>query len=48
MPYLGKVISNYDFEIQQTIFRQYLCTIQNEQIYLLRIVHHTINFHPLF
>lgn len=51
MPYLGKVISNYDFEIRQIIYQKYriLYTIENEQIYILRIFDGKINFeHTLF
>lgn len=45
MPYLGKVISNYDFEIRQIIYQEYsiLYTIQNDEIYILRILHSKAN-----
>lgn len=45
MPYLGKVISNYDFEIRQIIYQKYsiFYTIQNDEIYILRILHSKAN-----
>ena len=50
MPHLGKVISNYDFEIRQIIYQKYriLYTINNQQIYILRIVHSRMNFENNF
>lgn len=50
MPHLGKVISNYDFEIRQVIYQKYriLYMINNQQIYILRIVHSRMNFENNF
>lgn len=45
MPYLGKVISNYDFEIRQVIYQKYriLYTIEKQQIYIFRIIPSKMN-----
>ena len=50
MPHLGKVISNYDFEVRQLIYEKYriLYTKTNQQIYILRIVHSKMNFDICF
>lgn len=50
MPYLGKVISNYDFEIRQVIYQKYriLYTLENQQIYILRIIPSKMNFESSF
>ncbi len=50
MPRLGKVISNYDFEIRQIIYQKYriLYTIENDKIYILRIIHTRMNFENNF
>lgn len=50
MPRLGKVISNYDFEIRQIIYQKYriLYTIENNRIYILRIIHTRMNFESNF
>lgn len=45
MPHLGKVISNYDFEVRQIMYKQYriFYTKRTKQIYILRIVHSKTN-----
>lgn len=46
MPYLGKVISNYDFEIRQIIYKKHriLYTIKTHTVFILRIIHIRMNF----
>lgn len=50
MPYLGKIISNYDFEIRQIIYQKYFIfyIIQNDEIYILRILHNKTNIENEF
>ena len=50
MPYLGKVISNYDFEIRQIIYQKYriLYTIKHNEIYILRILHGRMKLEHIF
>ncbi len=46
IPYLGKVISNYDFEIRQIIYKKHriLYTIKTHTVFILRVIHIRMNF----